>query len=70
MIPVMIGSIIGGERYSLKQYASVLAIIIGTCIVSSGGGKKKGGADSLLGVAFIVASLTCDGISANMQVQT
>ncbi|RYH17259.1 hypothetical protein EON65_28845 [archaeon] len=67
MVPVMIGSLLlGGASYTLREYASVLAIIIGTCIVSMG--KKAGGkASSLAGIAFIVLSLACDGVTGGMQ---
>lgn len=66
MVPVMVGSILlGGAKYTLKQYLTVLAIIAGTVIVSSG--KKKSGEDSLMGLLFIFASLTCDGLAAGMQ---
>ena len=35
MVPVMIGSLLlGGARYSVREYLAVLAIIGGTCIVS------------------------------------
>lgn len=66
MVPVMIGSLIlGGASYTMRQYASVVAIIAGTCIVSSG--KKSGPASSLLGISFIVLSLCCDGITGGLQ---
>jgi UDP-galactose transporter B1 len=39
MVPVMVGSILlGGASYSLREYAQVLMIIFGTCLVS----MKKG----------------------------
>lgn len=66
MVPVMIGSLLlGGANYSLREYASVAAIIAGTCIVSMG--KKSGPASSALGVAFILLSLACDGITGGLQ---
>ena len=35
MVPVMIGSLLlGGARYSVREYLAVLAIIGGTCIIS------------------------------------
>lgn len=68
MVPVMIGSLLlGGASYTLREYAAVLAIIGGTCIVSMGGKKSSGGASSTLGILFIVLSLTCDGITGGMQ---
>jgi len=67
MVPVMIGSLLlGGSRYSLREYASVAAIILGTCIVSMGK-KSSGKASSILGLVCIVLSLTCDGITGGMQ---
>jgi UDP-galactose transporter B1 len=67
MVPVMIGSLLlGGAKYTLREYAAVLAIIIGTCIVSMG--KKSANADSsLLGIGFIFASLACDGLTGGLQ---
>jgi len=67
MVPVMIGSILmGGKKYTMKQYISVLAIIAGTCIVSSGK-KKGGGSDSLVGLMFIIGSLCMDGLAGGAQ---
>lgn len=67
MVPVMIGSLLlGGAKYTLREYLAVLAIIAGTCIVSMGK-KSSGKASSLLGVAFIALSLTCDGITGGVQ---
>ena len=68
MVPVMVGSIIlGGARYSLREYAQVLAIIGGTCLVSMAKKKKAGGASSSMGLVFILLSLTCDGIVGGLQ---
>lgn len=67
MVPVMIGSLLlGGATYTLREYASVLAIIVGTCIVSMGK-KSTGPASSMLGITFIVLSLACDGITGGLQ---
>jgi UDP-galactose transporter B1 len=67
MIPVMIGSLLlGGASYTVREYLSVLAIIIGTCIVSLGK-SSKGEKDSLLGIGFVVASLICDGVTGGLQ---
>jgi len=66
-IPVMIGSLLlGGASYSLRQYLSVGAIILGTCIVSLGG-KKSDQARSPMGIAFILLSLACDGLTGGLQ---
>lgn len=67
MIPVMIGSLIlGGASYTLREYASVGAIIAGTTIVSLGK-KNTGPASSPLGIAFVFLSLVCDGITGGVQ---
>jgi UDP-galactose transporter B1 len=67
MVPVMLGSLIfGGASYTLREYLSVLAIIVGTTIVSTG--KKSSGPDSsMLGIAFVLLSLACDGVVGGMQ---
>jgi len=82
MVPVMIGGIfVGGQTYTLKQYASVLAIIIGTCIVNMGGGgssghgSQKGSVTSkegalsnpYIGLGLVVVSLICDGLVGGNQ---
>jgi solute carrier family 35 (UDP-galactose transporter), member B1 len=67
MVPVMIGSLLlGGASYSLREYASVVAIILGTTIVSIGK-KSSGKASSALGIAFVMMSLACDGITGGVQ---
>ena len=67
MVPVMIGSLLlGGAKYSLREYAAVGAIIAGTCIVSMGKGKS-GPSSSITGISFIVLSLACDGITGGLQ---
>jgi UDP-galactose transporter B1 len=67
MVPVMIGSLLlGGASYTLREYASVGAIIAGTTIVSMGK-KSSGKASSTLGLAFVIASLVCDGITGGVQ---
>jgi UDP-galactose transporter B1 len=66
MIPVMIGSLLlGGASYTLREYLAVLAIIAGTCVVSMG--KKSGPASSVMGLAYIALSLTCDGLTGGVQ---
>lgn len=67
MVPVMIGSLLlGGATYTIREYLSVVAIIAGTCIVSMGK-KSTGPASSMMGIAFIVLSLACDGITGGVQ---
>lgn len=67
MVPVMIGSLLlGGAKYTLREYLAVAAIIAGTVMVSMG--KKSGGpASSAIGIAFILLSLACDGITGGLQ---
>jgi len=68
MAPVMAGSLLlGGAKYTVREYLQVAAIIGGTAIVSMG--KKKGGgsASSLMGVAYIMMSLVLDGVTAGFQ---
>lgn len=67
MAPVMAGSLLlGGAKYSIREYLQVAAIIGGTAIVSMG--KKKGGAtNSALGVTYIMLSLALDGVTAGFQ---
>jgi len=66
MAPVMAGSLLlGGAKYSIREYLQVAAIIGGTAIVSMG--KKKGGSSSALGVTYIVLSLVLDGVTAGFQ---
>ena len=68
MVPVMIGSLLlGGAKYSLREYLSVGAIILGTVIVSMGKKKSAGAPSSALGLTFIALSLACDGITGGMQ---
>ena len=70
MVPVMIGSIIlGGTKYTLKEYLSVGAIILGTVIVTMDSKKsgKSDGQDSVWGVVFILSSLFFDGVVGGMQ---
>lgn len=66
MAPVMAGSLLlGGAKYSVREYLQVAAIIGGTAIVSMG--KKKGGSNSMLGVFYIIMSLVFDGVTAGFQ---
>ena len=66
MAPVMAGSLLlGGAKYSVREYLQVVAIIGGTAIVSMG--KKKGGPSSTLGIIYIVLSLALDGVTAGFQ---
>jgi UDP-galactose transporter B1 len=68
MVPVMIGALLlGGAKYSIKEYLNVAAIILGTVIVSMSGKSGSGKASSSLGIAFIFLSLACDGITGGMQ---
>lgn len=67
MVPVMIGSILlGGSKYTLREYASVAAILGGTMLVSLGGGKASKKSSSL-GVVFIGLALAMDGLTGGLQ---
>lgn len=69
MAPVMLGSLVlGGAVYTLREYLQVLAIIVGTVILSLG--KKKAGSsqnNSFAGVFFILLSLAMDGVVGGVQ---
>mmetsp|Transcript_78450 Transcript_78450/g.227727 ORF Transcript_78450/g.227727 Transcript_78450/m.227727 type:complete len:391 (-) Transcript_78450:34-1206(-) len=68
MAPVMLGSLIlGGAKYSVREYLQVAAIIGGTAIVSMGKKKGAGAASSTMGVVYIVLSLVLDGVTAGFQ---
>jgi drug/metabolite transporter (DMT)-like permease len=47
--------------------AAVACIIAGTVLVSLGNKSKAGAASSMLGLAFIIASLACDGVTGGVQ---
>jgi UDP-galactose transporter B1 len=67
MAPVMCGSLIlGGAKYSLREYLQVLAIIAGTVMVSMKKGKS-GASSSLLGMFYICSSLALDGFTGGVQ---
>lgn len=67
MVPVMAGSLlIGKATYTMREYAQVAMIVAGTAMVALAK-KKGGGGSSVLGVAFIVASLVFDGITGGVQ---
>lgn len=66
MAPVMMGSLIlGGARYSLREYIQVLTIIIGTVMVSMK--TSKGGSSTLIGIAYVSMSLVLDGCTGGVQ---
>uniref|UniRef100_A0A7S1D0P0 Sugar phosphate transporter domain-containing protein n=2 Tax=Cyclophora tenuis TaxID=216820 RepID=A0A7S1D0P0_CYCTE len=68
MAPVMAGQLLlGGAKYTLREYVQVAAIIGGTAIVSMGKKKKGSSTSSGLGVFFIVLSLLLDGVTAGFQ---
>jgi len=68
MVPVMIGSIlIGGSKYSLREYLQVASIILGTALVSMDKKNSKSSTTSTIGLVYIALSLTCDGITGGMQ---
>eukprot|EP01064_Diplonema_japonicum_P006423 TRINITY_DN1426_c1_g1_i3.p1 TRINITY_DN1426_c1_g1~~TRINITY_DN1426_c1_g1_i3.p1 ORF type:complete len:359 (+),score=51.81 TRINITY_DN1426_c1_g1_i3:57-1133(+) len=68
MIPVMIGSLLlGGATYTLRDYAQVAAIVIGTSVVSLGSGKKDTPESTYLGMFMLAGSLACDGLTGGVQ---
>lgn len=68
MVPVMLGSLaLGGAKYTLRQYASVLAIVAGTAMVSMSKKKVTAQQQTTLGFAFICASLVFDGLTGGVQ---
>lgn len=69
MVPVMVGSLVlGGAKYSLREYVQVAMIIGGTVIVNMSKKKGGGGDDgSMLGVVFICLSLVFDGVTGGVQ---
>jgi len=68
MVPVMAGGIVlGGKSYSAFEYVQVILITLGVCVFNLGGKKKKGGADSTLGLALIGFSLLMDAVTGGLQ---
>mmetsp|Transcript_9848 Transcript_9848/g.18531 ORF Transcript_9848/g.18531 Transcript_9848/m.18531 type:complete len:396 (+) Transcript_9848:448-1635(+) len=70
MAPVMIGQLVlGGSRYSTRDYLQVGAIIVGTAMLGLSKAKGDHGMahSTSLGVIFIVASLIMDGITGGLQ---
>lgn len=66
MAPVMLGGILlGGKKYSLREYLQVAAIIGGTMIVSMK--KGKSGESSLMGIMYVCTSLALDGCTGGIQ---
>lgn len=67
MAPVMLGGIVlGGKKYSLRQYLQVAAIIAATVMVSMKK-SKPGKGSSILGVVYICSSLALDGCTGGVQ---
>lgn len=68
MAPVMLGSIVlGGKKYSVRQYLQVFSIIASTVIVSMNKKAKPGDSSSSLGLVFICSSLALDGVTGGVQ---
>jgi Permeases of the drug/metabolite transporter (DMT) superfamily len=70
MAPVMLGQLVlGGARYSTRDYLQVGAIIAGTAMLGLSKAKGDQGMahSTTLGVIFIVASLAMDGITGGLQ---
>jgi len=68
MAPVMAGSLLlGGASYSLREYLQVAAIIAGTAMVSMKSKGSGGGGSTLVGIAYVSASLALDGCTGGVQ---
>eukprot|EP00927_Polykrikos_kofoidii_P078705 TRINITY_DN75519_c0_g1_i1.p1 TRINITY_DN75519_c0_g1~~TRINITY_DN75519_c0_g1_i1.p1 ORF type:complete len:321 (+),score=25.35 TRINITY_DN75519_c0_g1_i1:41-1003(+) len=68
LAPVMIGSLLVGKAsYSIREYFNVALIICGTALLSTSGPTKQGTTSSALGLFFICASLTFDGVVGGVQ---
>lgn len=68
MVPVMIGSLLlGNAKYSFREYLHVGLIVGGTAAVSMAGKSKPGSSSSMVGLAFLVAALGCDGVVGGTQ---
>lgn len=68
MAPVMGGTLLlGGAKYSIRDYLQVAAIIGGTAIVSMGKKKGKNDSSSSMGVFYIIMALVFDGVTAGYQ---
>jgi len=73
MVPVMIGGIFAGEKYSLQKYIQVLLIIGGVVLVTVGKSKKpakgsdKANDTEIYGMLCLALSLFCDGLTGGYQ---
>jgi len=70
MAPVMCGQfILGGDRYSLREYLQVGLIIGGTSMLSLSKSSNKNGnqTSTTTGLLFILFSLAMDGVTAGVQ---
>ncbi len=70
MVAVMLaGVVLARRKYSLPQYTSVLILTGGIFMFSffRSSGKAAGDPTSTLGIALLVMSLTCDGVTSVMQ---
>merc|ERR1712032_1597220 len=69
MAPVMVGGVfIGGNKYSMRQYLQVFAIITATIMVSmSKKARPDEPASTAMGVIYIISSLAWDGFTGGVQ---
>ncbi|GKY94813.1 hypothetical protein MPSEU_000446500 [Mayamaea pseudoterrestris] len=71
MVPVMIGQLLlGGSKYTTKDYAFAGLVVLGTTILSMNKSTSKGTNQSFttpLGLVFITLSLVADGITGGLQ---
>lgn len=72
MIPVMLmGTLIGGKRYSGLEYMCAMLIAAGISLFahsSSGGGRKLADPNAVLGYTLCLANLLLDGYTNAAQV--
>jgi solute carrier family 35 (UDP-galactose transporter), member B1 len=69
MIPIMLANVlVGGKKYSLREYLCVLSITSGIVLFRLAKGSKSGaGENSSLGLFLLFASLCLDGLTGSSQ---
>jgi len=73
MVPVMVGAIVmTGQSYATRKWLQVAMIIGGVVVVtlgkaSSSSAKSSSSSNETMGMAFLVISLVCDGLTGGKQ---
>ncbi len=69
MIPIMLANVlIGGKKYSIREYLCVLSITAGIVVFRLAKGSKDGDqSNSTFGLVLLFASLCLDGLTASNQ---